>query len=346
MSNTQVTDSGIKALVARCPSLIEISIESCDRVSQDIATIIAESCPGLQRVNFNELYVRMSNESLEALGGLPRPLPWRWAGCPDLYHVSLSGANVDDNGVTALSLGCPRLAHVDLSKTKVTDSGLMDLANNCKGLIDINLAECNTLQGHAPQTASTTTEGDLTTSFFSFNLSGGIVSTAGKTQAEVDTELKVMNDADKVKAEAVKNGCDDTITDEGITHLAITCPGLTHINLSNTLVTDIAVTALATNCPGLKDVNLGSCNGKKGFANHNGGVTDVGIAALADNCPNLVHIALSSTVVTDVGIVALASKCHRITHWEVACMEHEAPDDRKEGEGFTDIGLKAIGKYV
>ena len=112
------------------------------------------------------------------------------------------------------------------------------------------------------------------------------------------------------------------------------------------MISDVGVIALAQSCSLLEVIYLNDCVGKahKFATKRNGGVTDVGILALADNCPKLRSIGLSELPITDVGIVALASKC-RITNWDINNMDANVPDDRKDGEGFTDVGLKAIAKY-
>ena len=71
ISNTAVTDAGVKALVTMCPLLVELDISSCAHVSQDIAGIIAEFGPNLKMVSFDALSDRMTNESITALAAPP-----------------------------------------------------------------------------------------------------------------------------------------------------------------------------------------------------------------------------------------------------------------------------------
>ncbi|XP_040294869.1 protein AMN1 homolog [Bufo bufo] len=92
-----------------------------------------------------------------------------------------------------------------------------------------------------------------------------------------------------------------SVTSEGITEVAQSCPYLHEITLKKCRnLTDAGVLALSLNCPLLQIVNLSGCSE----------VSDVSLHALGQNCPLLHSVDLSATKVTDDGVIALVSgKC-------------------------------------
>ncbi|KAM3924094.1 protein AMN1 homolog [Leptodactylus fuscus] len=94
-----------------------------------------------------------------------------------------------------------------------------------------------------------------------------------------------------------------SVTSEGITLVAQSCPYLHEITLKKCRnLTDAGVQALSLNCPLLQIVNLSGCPL----------VSDVSLQALGQNCPYLHSVDLSATQVTDDGVIALVSgKCSK-----------------------------------
>ncbi|XP_072001376.1 protein AMN1 homolog isoform X1 [Engystomops pustulosus] len=92
-----------------------------------------------------------------------------------------------------------------------------------------------------------------------------------------------------------------SVTSEGITAVAESCPYLREVTLKKCYnLTDDGILALSLNCPLLQIVNLSGC-----FR-----VGDPSLQALGQNCPLLHSVDLSATKVTDDGIIALVSgKC-------------------------------------
>ncbi|CAN2387217.1 Antagonist of mitotic exit network 1 homolog [Pristimantis euphronides] len=89
-----------------------------------------------------------------------------------------------------------------------------------------------------------------------------------------------------------------SITSEGITAVAQSCPYLHEITLRKCCnLTDAGVLALSSNCPLLQVLNLSGCSR----------VSDMSLQALGRNCPLLHSVNLSATGVTDDGVIALVS---------------------------------------
>ena len=123
------------------------------------------------------------------------------------------------------------------------------------------------------------------------------------------------------------------------THLLVLvemCPGITHVNFSDsTNLTDAAVLALANKCPGITKADFSWCEQ----------LTDAAVIALADKCParfggccKLTDAALFAMIngcpqinynsfpwgvdtdlVSDAAVVALADKCPGITNTNFRC---------------------------
>ncbi|XP_056373534.1 protein AMN1 homolog [Hyla sarda] len=94
-----------------------------------------------------------------------------------------------------------------------------------------------------------------------------------------------------------------SVTSEGITAIAQSCPYLHEVTLKKCCsLTDAGVLALSLNCPLLQVINLSGCIM----------VGDASLEALGQNCPLLHSVDLSATKVTDDGIVALVTgKCSK-----------------------------------
>ncbi|KAG9467417.1 hypothetical protein GDO78_014987 [Eleutherodactylus coqui] len=116
-----------------------------------------------------------------------------------------------------------------------------------------------------------------------------------------DNALKLISccrQLKKINLNSSKGEERTSVTSEGITAVAQSCPHLHEITLKKCCnLTDAGVLALSLNCPLLQIINLSGCSR----------VGDASLQALGQNCPLLHSVDLSATKVTDDGVIALVS---------------------------------------
>lgn len=115
--------------------------------------------------------------------------------------------------------------------------------------------------------------------------------------------ISICRQLKKINLNSSKGEERPSVTSEGITAIAQSCPYLNEVTLKKCCnLTDAGVLALSQHCPLLQVVNLSGCLG----------VGDASLEALGQNCPLLHSVDLSATKVTDDGIIALVTgKCSK-----------------------------------
>ncbi|XP_075066407.1 protein AMN1 homolog isoform X1 [Mixophyes fleayi] len=116
-----------------------------------------------------------------------------------------------------------------------------------------------------------------------------------------DNALRLISQCrqlNKINLNSCKGEERTSITSEGITVVAQSCPHLFEVTLKRCCnLTDVGILALALNCPLLQILNLSGCSR----------ITDHSLEALGQNCPLLHSVDFSATMVTDNGVIALAA---------------------------------------
>ena len=128
-NSVNVTDVGVQALVAACPSLSRLCLRGLDRITDASITALA----GL----------RLSSLDLSFCFGVSgRAISQLIEACPQLADLALCGlAHVDDS--TMVALRSPTLASLDLSWcSALTDVGLALLAGGCAQVSSLKLDFC------------------------------------------------------------------------------------------------------------------------------------------------------------------------------------------------------------
>ncbi|KAI1296174.1 F-box and leucine-rich repeat protein 4, partial [Mortierella claussenii] len=89
-----------------------------------------------------DIYKHISNLNLESCKGIGQEaLIALIHTCPELERVNLSGTNIDDAGLEALSLHCPKVTSLNLAWcSQVTDRGLQRLLGSCSGLSFLDIS--------------------------------------------------------------------------------------------------------------------------------------------------------------------------------------------------------------
>eukprot|EP00899_Mesostigma_viride_P027036 jgi/Mesvir1/7517/Mv19272-RA.1 len=99
------------------------------------------------------------------------------------------------------------------------------------------------------------------------------------------------------------------VTDASLEQLAQHCPRLRRLSLDRSSVTDDGITPIALQCPDLCLLSVNDCQG----------VTDASLIMLAEQCPALEYLGLSALDhVTDAGMIAVARGCPALRGLELA----------------------------
>ena len=252
--------------------LLQISIDKCDRLSDDNLAEILARCPKLQvlSLNFCSSITEVGAQSLALL-------------CSGLHTLNLHGMEATNNWLTLFGEWCNALKKIDLEACdNISDIGICKLAEGCRMLEDVNLGQCGKI----------TDVGVSSLAQFCRNLH-----TLSLWHGQV-TDIGLGRLGEHCKALKNIDLCGTDISDVGLDNLAQGCPGLESVNLSECEgVSDDGVSSLARYCPGLCYLNLA-------FINE---VTDIGLTQLGEHCRFMKELSLD--VISDIGRRKIAEGC-------------------------------------
>jgi hypothetical protein len=148
----QYGDEEVQVLTERCPLLRELDLNGCSGLTNKSILAVAKHCTGLEQLHISNSQ-RITDEALKALGrSCPRLTVLNTSrceyvtsvgiahiagGCPMLRTLRISGKQMDDPALSALSTHCPLLEELNLGMTYGSDPSedlLVALVTTCTRL--------------------------------------------------------------------------------------------------------------------------------------------------------------------------------------------------------------------
>lgn len=120
------------ALPEAVPDAMELNVQGCSWLSDEIFFQLVARCPSLMKLNISD------NEQLTFRS---------WAALSSIYNLGalhLSHCMISDDDLDLIAAGSENLAEIDLSSCKkISEIGLVKLAKQCPRLSSVNLSECS-----------------------------------------------------------------------------------------------------------------------------------------------------------------------------------------------------------
>jgi len=135
-NRAEITDSWTTRITTMCPSLTSINLTDCLGVSDAGIEALAAACPSLVSLSLriNRKIGMVTDIGIKAIA----------ASCPLLTTLDAGGTEVTDKGIKAIAASCPALTSLNVSRTEVTEEGIKAIATSCPLLtsLDISRLRC------------------------------------------------------------------------------------------------------------------------------------------------------------------------------------------------------------
>ncbi len=307
ISETSVTDAAIAALAKHCPNL-EVLIALNTKLTDESLRCLAHCEPmnlivlqlgrnvtdeglkalaqksGLMLKDFLVASPKVTSSGIEALA----------ASTPQLECLSISGTQVNDQGICAVASVCRKLKKLDFSWTNTGDTALEGLGLNSSTLEDLRCPRQITDKGLLA----------ITQSFPNLRH----ISVGGSKVTDASLEPLLRRSIRQLETLAIGG---TQITDglfrrlfgaPSVQQERLAAPVLRFLDLSWTAVGDEAIMCIVSASPAVEHLDLWGTQ-----------LTDAGLEAIAPLVSNLQNIALANTKVTDDGILALSKHTPNLT---------------------------------
>ncbi|CAD5119492.1 DgyrCDS8099 [Dimorphilus gyrociliatus] len=265
LSNTRLSDNGLRIIGRRCPELRSLVIRKCSAVTNVGICEIVSRCVNLNQLDASGCpNVSCLCLSPSASAHLPAHAKRVYVRNLDLSECSA----LEDTGLHLIASYCNQLQYVYLRKCiRITDIGLQYLASLCSNIKELSVSDCPSI-------------GDA-----------GICQTAERLQSSLRylsiakceniTDTSLISLAKYCKRLRYLNARSCAITDRGLSVLCRSLgPRLKSLDVGKTAVSDLGVCCLAENCTQVRKLSLKSSKT----------VTDQGIVSLAKTCVYLHHL--------------------------------------------------------
>lgn len=147
----KITDAAITDIANKCPHLCHVSLKGCGEITDVSVRVLAQKCPNLHYLNLRDcVSVRYANGTMETLA----------ARCQNLeyFNSKVDGTCFENNrnlylasrGIQLLASGCKGLRFLILDGcTLIDDSAVCEVAKNCVKLEKIKLRYCAGISSRA-----------------------------------------------------------------------------------------------------------------------------------------------------------------------------------------------------
>eukprot|EP01034_Spumella_vulgaris_P022494 gene22494-28622_t len=155
----ELDDNQLFSMVAQCPRLHTLTVETCPKVTATGIVEIARSSPCLHSLSI-PLCTSLTNDLLttviQTIGLRLRALQISGCSaisdssilqlasqCTDITSLDVSGCdNVSDDSMQLVAWHCTRLRHLDVSRTGISEDTLHDLCQACPPLVSLAVSDC------------------------------------------------------------------------------------------------------------------------------------------------------------------------------------------------------------
>eukprot|EP00899_Mesostigma_viride_P007993 jgi/Mesvir1/17195/Mv07615-RA.1 len=305
------TDISVCQVAAFCGKLERLSVWGCQGVTDAGILAIAARCPSLQWLDAT--FCQVSDKSVCALA----------RGCPGLRHLKLVATGVTDAGIKVVADVCgTSLELLDVSSCEgVTDAGITRVARKCGRLRQLAVDGCGDVTDASISEVAERCHG-IEELFLS---NSGIEGEGVRAIAAHARELRCLEVAcggltveDVV---AIAQGCPnleeldvsqsaDCGTKEAINAIVCHCTKLRAFKAEGCGLDDDEVALLITE----RGRQLRVLDVSRGLFLR---ISDKTLALVASHCPQLEKIALRGCRVTNDGVRLLASGCKNLRHLDV-----------------------------
>jgi hypothetical protein len=158
ISHTQVTDSGIKIIVSKCPNLKSIDMSGCQEITDVSLSLLAQHCKSLQELKASgctqlgdtgaQLVAQEVKHNLRTLdlNDCPRisdkTLLFLGYYCPNLTCLRLKNTQVTVAVLSKLLSSRLRLSELDVQGLAITDAFLLLLLRYQQSLTKLDISFC------------------------------------------------------------------------------------------------------------------------------------------------------------------------------------------------------------
>jgi len=171
----QISDHGIGHLTGLnsqpntgAKTLEEISLQDCQKLTDESLKHISEGLPNIQRINLS-FCVSVTDTGLKSLSRLPCLRDLNLRSCDNVSDIGVGFLaegpsttlarldvsfcdRVSDSAMAHIATGLATLASLSMSSCQITDSGIARLAPNMKSMQTLNIGQCVRLTDKSVQT--------------------------------------------------------------------------------------------------------------------------------------------------------------------------------------------------
>ncbi|XP_010546742.1 PREDICTED: F-box/LRR-repeat protein 3 isoform X2 [Tarenaya hassleriana] len=264
-----ITDAGLQFLENGSPSLQEIDVTRCERLSLSGLISVLKGHPDLRQFRAGHTVSEISTSFLPYIRAMK-----------NLETIIIDGACISDSFLRKLSSNCRFLTEIGLSKCiDMTDMGVMALVRGCVNLRTLNMSCCGSITDLALSAVVESCQYLQILKLESCNMI-------------TEKGLRGIGHCSKLLQELDLTDCCG-INDRGLEYIS-RCSNLLRLKLGLcTNVSDKGLFHIGSNCTKLLELDLYRCSG----------IGDEGLAALSRGCKSLNRLNLSyCDELTDTGV--------------------------------------------